>query len=131
MSRCSRTALFAVLLSLATVPRAEAADERPAAESRYFLGESKMMTPDGKLVRTSLSLVRRVVNQADSRIEEHVLSVGDKETKAFVVVMAVKGRKFTVTERSESFSGEGELEGDAWKWKEWKSVTKLAGGRGR
>ena len=42
--------------------------------------------------------MKRVVNQADSRIEEHVLSVGDKETKAFVVVMAVKGKKFTVTE---------------------------------
>jgi hypothetical protein len=37
--------------------------------------------------------VKRLVNQADSRIEEHVLSIGEKDKK-FVVVMEVAGSKF-------------------------------------
>lgn len=105
------------------------ADE-PAVETRYYLGESKMTTPDGKLVRTSVSLVKRVVSQKDGRIEEHVLSVGEKESKAFVVVLEVTGSKFAVSERSKAFTGEGELTGEAWKWTGWRSVTKLAGGAG-
>jgi hypothetical protein len=106
-----------------------AQDKSPQVE--YFLGESKMMTPAGKHFRTTLSLVKRVVNQADGRIEEHVLSIDEKNaTKAFVVVMEVKGSKFTLTERSGSFTGEGELIGEAWKWKEWRTVSKLPGNMG-
>jgi hypothetical protein len=130
MSRLSLATVFGTFILLATILPALGADEKPVAEVRYYLGESRMMTPDGKLLRTSLSLVKRVLSQADSRIEEHVLSVGDKDAKAFVVVMAVKGKKFTVTERSKTFTGAGELQGEAWKWKGWKSVTKLAGGAG-
>jgi hypothetical protein len=99
-------------------------------ETSYYLGESKMTTPDGKLIRTSLSLVKRVVNKKESRIEEHVLSVSEKDSKAFVVTFAVKDSTFTVSERSGAFAGEGELIGEAWRWKVWKSVTKLAGGAG-
>jgi hypothetical protein len=99
-------------------------------ETSYYLGESKMTTPDGKLIRTSLSLVKRVVNKKESRIEEHLLSVSEKDSKAFVVTLAVKDSKFTVSEGSGAFAGEGELIGEAWRWKEWKSVTKLAGGAG-
>jgi hypothetical protein len=89
-----------------------------------------MSTPDGKLVRTSLSLVKRVVSKKDNQIEEYVLSVDEKDSKAFAVTMEVKGSKLIVAERSGAFSGEGELVGEPWKWKEWKSVTKLAGGAG-
>jgi hypothetical protein len=106
-----------------------AQDKSPQVE--YFLGESRMMTPAGKPFRTTLSLVKRVVNQADSKIEEHVLSIDENNaTKAFVVVMEVKGSKFTMTEKSKAFTGEGELIGEAWKWKEWRSVSKLPGGAG-
>jgi hypothetical protein len=44
--------------------------------------------------------------------------------------MEVKGKTFTMTEKGKAFSGEGELVGDPWKWKEWKSTAKLAGGAG-
>jgi len=130
MSNNSAAVVFGTFLSLTTMCSVSRAEDKPAVEASYFLGESKMSTPDGKLVRTSLSLVKRLVNQSDSRIEEHVLSINEKDVKAFVVVLEVKGKKFTVTERSNSFTGEGELVGDAWKWKEWKSVTKLTGGAG-
>jgi hypothetical protein len=104
------------------------ADDKPAGETTYYFGESRMTTPDGKPIRTSLSLVKRVVNPNESRIEEHVLSITDKESKAFVAIMEVKGKKFTMTERSNAFTGDGELVGEAWKWKEWKSTSKVVGG---
>jgi hypothetical protein len=129
MFRRSAAVVLAGLLSpvMCSVSLAEG---KPVLETSYFLGESKMTTPDGKPVRTSLVLAKRVVNQAASRIEEHVLSVNEKDSKAFVVVQEVKGKKFTLTERSGSFSGEGELVGETWKWKGWSSVTKIAGGAG-
>ena len=45
------------------------ADEKPAIQSEYYLGESKMMTPTGQVVRTGLSLVKRVLNRTENRIE--------------------------------------------------------------
>jgi hypothetical protein len=103
----------------------------PLPQVDYFLGESRMTTPTGKHIRTTLSLVKRIVSEADGRIEEHVLSIDEKNAaRPFIVVMQVKDSKFTVTERSKSFTGEGELIGEAWKWKAWKSVTKLSSGAG-
>jgi hypothetical protein len=123
--------LFGGFLTLAAGGPASRDGDKPAPEVTYFLGESKMTTPEGRLLRTTLSLVKRVVNQADSRIEEYVLSIDERDAaKAFVVVMEVKGTKYTLTERSNSFTGEGDLVGEAWKWKEWKSVARLAGGAG-
>src|SRR5437763_14984934 len=84
-------AVSACLWITATSP-ASAAD-KPAVEAGYFLGESKMTTPDGKHARTSLSLVKRVVNQTDSRIEEYVLTIGEKDSKEFVAIQEVKGNK--------------------------------------
>jgi hypothetical protein len=107
-----------------------AAADPPGPQVSYYLGESKMTMPDGKLLRTSLTLVKRVVNQKESRIEEHVLSVTDKESRPFVTVLQVKDSKFTVSEKSKAFTGDGELVGEAWKWTGWKSVSKLANGAG-
>jgi len=38
-----------------------------------------------------------------------------------------EGSKFTMSEKSGAFTGDGELTGEAWKWTEWKSGTKLDG----
>lgn len=119
-------AAAALLGIVDTTTRADA-----QAEPTYFVGESRMTTPDGKLIQTSLSLVKRLVNPAKSQIEEHVLSVRENgPAKVFVTVLEVKGNAFVVTEKSKAFEGEGELIGDAWNWKAWKSVTRLHGGAG-
>jgi hypothetical protein len=105
------------------------ADDPPTVTTQYFLGESKMLSPDGKVVRTTISLVKRVLKPSENKIEEHVLSTDEKTpAKAFVVVFAVTGNKFTLTDDSKVFSGGGELKGDAWKWTAWKSTTQLPGG---
>jgi len=107
------------------------ADEKLAPTVDYFVGESKTTSPDGKPIRTTLSLVKRVVTPADNRIEEEVLSVtANGPARLFVTILEVNGNKYTVTEKSKAFEGEGELIGEPWKWKEWKSVTKLPGGAG-
>jgi hypothetical protein len=130
MPRRPAAVAVGVFLALAAACPDAPAGDTPAAEVGYFLGESTTTTPDGKPVRTSLSLAKRVVDPAAGRIEEHVLSVGERDVKAFVVVWEVKGNKSTLAERSGAFTGEGELVGEAWKWKEWKSVTRLPGGAG-
>jgi hypothetical protein len=130
MFKTCAAVIFGALLQLATVFPTALAGDQAAVETSYFFGESKMTTPEGKLFRTSLSLVKRVVNRTDSRIEEHVLSITERDTREFVAILEVKGQKFTMTERSKAFSGKGELVGEPWKWKEWKSVAKLAGDTG-
>jgi hypothetical protein len=122
--------LFGGLVAILCVS-AMSADDKPTTQTDYFLGDSKMSTPSGQVLRTTLSLVKRVVNPAENRIEEHVMSIDEKSpASAFVVIFDVKGSKFTMTEKSSAFTGEGELIGDAWKWKEWKSVSKLSEGAG-
>lgn len=129
MVRYCLLAAWAVGLTLTEGGQRAPADEPAEAVTTYYLGETKMMSPDGKLLRTSLSLVKRVVDQKAGRIEEHVLSVGEKESKAFVATLEVRGARFAVSERSGAFTGDGELVGEAWKWTEWKSVTKRPGRR--
>lgn len=130
----SRFALL-ILLSMWTCLSGTAAlraDEKPAEVTEYYLGESKMSLPSGQVVRTTLSLLKRVSDPRKSTIEEHVLSIdGKTPPKIFVVTFAVKGSTFTVSEKSKSFSGKGELIGDPWKWKAWKSETELPEGMGK
>jgi hypothetical protein len=121
---------FATVLMAAWATLSFAAGEPPAPVATCYLGESTMTTPDGKPIRTTLSLVKRVVNEAAGRIEEHVLSVNERNSKAFVVTMEVSGNHYTISEKSGAFTGEGELKGEPWHWKEWKSVTRLADGAG-
>src|SRR5437660_88438 len=102
------------------------ADDKPETTTQYFLGESKMVTPEGRAIKTSLALVKRVLKPAENKIEEHVLSIDEKSpAKSFVVVLTVTGNKFTLTDDSKTFTGDGNLKGNAWKWTEWKSTSKL------
>src|SRR6516165_7057704 len=93
--------IVACVLGIAfSASRRSPAAEPVEVETTYYLGESRMSIPDGKLVRTSLSLVKRVVSRKDNRIEEHVLSVDERDSKVFVVTLEVKGSSFIVSERS-------------------------------
>ena len=122
---------FAITFFFAIITSASFVDEKPTVQIEYYLGESKMMTLDGKLIRTSLSLVKRVLNRDENKIEEHVMSIDEKApARTFIVLFQVKGSKCTMSEQSKSFEGEGELFGDAWAWKGWKTTSKLAGGMG-
>lgn len=121
-------AVLTALLALSAQGRAGA---KAAPTVEYFVGESRMMTPAAKPVGSSLSLVKRIVNPAENRIEEHVLSVREGAApKTFVAVLEVKGNKFVISESGKAFEGIGVLVGEPWKWTEWKSVTTIAGGAG-
>jgi hypothetical protein len=121
--------IVSVLSAVCTLGPVSRAEDPPTVTTQYFLGESKMLTPDGRVIRTTLSLVKRVLKPAENKVEEHVLSADEKTpAKAFVVVLDVAGNKFTLADQSKTYSGDGELKGEPWKWTAWKSTSKLAGG---
>jgi hypothetical protein len=129
-----RFGFLSTLISVLTfIPTAEVrAQDKPVGVTEYYLGESKMALPTGQVVRTTLSLVKRVSDPMKSKIEEHVLAIYSKAPpKAYVVTFVVKGSTFTVSEKSKSFAGKGELVGEPWKWKAWKSETELPDGMGK
>src|SRR5207244_3134732 len=75
---CRNALLFVATgfaISTASLGRA---DEKPILSTEYFLGESKMTTPGGQVVRTTLSLVKRVIKPAENKIEEHVMTIDEK-----------------------------------------------------
>jgi hypothetical protein len=130
MRRFCSVVVRACLILVAAGSQFASSAEATEPQTAYYLGESKMTTPAGKPIRSSVALVKRIVNKDASQIVEHVLTINEKESKAFVTTLAIKGSRFTIAEQSGSFNGEGELVGEPWNWKEWKSVTKMAGGAG-
>ncbi len=104
-----------------------------APTTTYYLGETQVKTGDGKPLGNMVSLVKREVIPADSKIIETVLMVSSypgEPTKEFVAVFSVKGETFTMKEQSGAFAGDGELIGKPWAWTAWNSTSKVAGERG-
>jgi hypothetical protein len=109
------------------------AADGPATKATYYLGESKVMTADGKSLGNMVMLVKRELRPAESRIIETVLMVSsrrDEPIKEYLTVLTVKGSRFTMREQSGAFSGSGELEGNPWEWSGWTSTSKMPGQNG-
>jgi hypothetical protein len=118
-------------LALAALATSARAADPPPATTDYFVGESRMTTPDGKPVRSTITLVKRELRPADGHVVETVATVpAEGPVREFVTVLMVTKNKFTLTVEGDGLTGEGELTGEEWKWTQWKSTTKLAGGRG-
>src|SRR5437764_702339 len=90
---------LAVALSTgALLARPCAAQALPPAQVDYFLGESKVTTPTGKHLGTTVSLVKRDTQPAEGKVYEHVCVLDPKKApKQFVVILEVKGAKFTLS----------------------------------
>ena len=118
---------FARLVAVSFVVAATgvyAADERVT----YFLGEVRMSTPAGRLVATTLSLVRRAVTPDENRIVEVVASLdATKPTKEFTTVFAVQGSRFVMTDAEGTFTGAGEFKGAPWEWSGWSYEVEFTG----
>jgi len=116
----------ALLLILATLADGPA----PAPKPTYYLGESRVMTADGKPLGSLVSLVRREVKPAESKIVETVLMVSSRPgepIKEYVAVFSVAGSTFTVKEQGGAFAGDGDLVGKPWEWTAWNSTSKIPG----
>ena len=105
----------------------------PTAKTTYYLGESKVMRPDGLPLGNLVALVKREVKPAESTIVETVLMVSSRPgepVKEYVTTLKVIGSKFTASEKSGGFEGVGELVGKPWEWTGWSSTSKLTGANG-
>ncbi|MEP7083461.1 MAG: hypothetical protein ABI854_01895 [Betaproteobacteria bacterium] len=109
---------------VAAASRVYAADERVT----YFLGEVRMSTPAGRLVATTLSLVRRALTPDENRMVEVVASIDStKPTKEFTTVFEVQGSRFVMKDAEGAFTGAGELKGAPWEWTGWSYEVEFTG----
>jgi len=120
------------LLILGMVALLTAAGPAPEDETTYFLGESRVTAPDGKYLGSMVELVKRELRPSEGKIYEHVAVIDPRypQSKKFVAVCEVKGTTFAMTEQEKSFTGDGELTGDPWRWTAWRSTSHLASGIG-
>lgn len=100
------------------------------AQSVYYEGTSQYTLPDGRTVPGGAVLVKRTQDERASTIVEQVVSGATRTRPAteYVVNVRVNGAKFTMTEAGGAFDGDGTLQGPAWNWNAWTSLSKLKDG---
>ena len=114
------------LLSCLAVSVCFAADQPKVS---FYLVESTMQSPQGQSIGASVSLAKRVVDRAQGRIEESIISLrGSAPALEIVTVLKLEGRKVRISSPDGGFEGEGELIGEPWEWTGLKFTTKFAKG---
>ncbi len=95
----------------------------------YYLVESTMQSPQGQSLGASISLVKRVVDRAQARIDESIISLrGSAPALEIVTILKPDGRKVKISSTDGGFDGEGELTGEPWEWTGLKFTTRFAKG---
>lgn len=102
------------------------------AEYQYYFGETKVTSGSGVPMATMLSLVKLTFNKEENKIIEQVANIKSNEpTKENTIVFVVKDNKFTFSDPDKSYSGSGELLGEAWPWKGWRYSLTWANNKGK
>ena len=102
-----------------------------AAKATYYLGESRVTTPDGRPVGHLVLLVKREQFPAQAKIVETMLMLSSNPREPateYVSIFTVEGSTFQMKEQGGSFAGKGELSGKPWEWTAWTTTTQTAGG---
>ena len=125
---------FAAIASCRSGHTSAPAAPRPTASAdvpsdHYYAGTS-IMTMGGRHVGETKVLAKRTLDPSSSTITEEVISEDGRSGKAsvYVVVMAVNGATFTMTEASGAFEGKGTLSGAPWQWTSWESTSTMPDG---
>jgi len=115
------------LLSLALLLFAAAgAQSTESAKTTFYLVESAMRSPEGRPLGSSVALVKRVVDRENARIEESVISLRGKEAaKEIITIIRPGAAKASLSSEDGEISGEAELIGDAWQWRQMRFTSKL------
>jgi hypothetical protein len=97
---------------------------------RYFVGEAKLSSPDGKQLASEVFVLKRTVDQDKSTIIEQPIIVDERgKSVEWTIRFAVKeDGTFTLTEDSKRVEGSGKLFGPSWKWTYFKARYKATGG---
>jgi hypothetical protein len=104
-----------------------------SVEIHFYVGQSETFLPGGRSVGKQQVLVERILDEADGKIVERVISPDYRHPgryNEFVVTMAVDAAAGTLTqtERNKAFVGTGVLKGEPWHWTAWHTTSTLAGG---
>jgi hypothetical protein len=111
--------IFALIIATIT---ADGPEPAPVARASYYLGESKVFSPAGRPLGNLVTLTKREIYPAESKIVETVLTLSSnprEPSREFVAVSVIEGPTFKLREKSGAFSGSGELTGKAWAWHSW------------
>lgn len=108
--------LFILILSFNSQVFAENIDK-----TTYYIGESKMTSPQGIPYGSSISLIKRTILEKENKIIEDVISLDLKRPcSEFITIFDVKENNFKISDNKKTFSGDGILTGEKWNWNGWK-----------
>jgi hypothetical protein len=125
--RGSRTAVAGFLFGLGCATMRGATPAQ--ATTDYYEGTSTALLPTGRSVPNGVILARRTVDPSAGTIVEQVVNDDRRRPPAeYVIEMRVQGRSFTMRAADGSSLGEGTLDGDPWRWRVWRSTSRLPGG---
>lgn len=130
MIRCIPLVLVLIACGAATsdVPTTHA-EEHAATSVRYYEGTSTTTSPDGATPYGPpvAVLVRRQVDPAAQRIEEHVINEG----RAFPTTLRqTQGEEFSASDEGETFHGTVTFSGPDWAWTSWTYDLTMSDGSG-
>ena len=124
--RGSRTAAAVFLFGLGYATMRGATPAQPTTD--YYEGTSTALLPTGRSVPNGVILARRTVDPSVGTIVEQVVSDDHRRPPAeHVIEMRVQGSSFTMRMDGSSL-GVGTLDGDPWRWRAWRSTSRLPGG---
>jgi hypothetical protein len=99
----------------------------PADQTRtyYYKGTNTTRSPDGQVMGTGETLLRRVFDGPNSQIVEHVITKDAQQgVQENTLTFAVTGKTFK--ENTVGFTGD--LKGEPWEWTEWTARGALPNG---
>lgn len=100
-------------------------DPADLTRTYYYKGTNTTRSPDGQVMGTGETLLRRVFDGPNSQIIEHVITRDAQQgLQENTLTFAVTGATFK--ENTVGFTGD--LKGEPWEWTEWTSRGTLPNG---
>jgi hypothetical protein len=98
-------------------------------EKLYYVGESKLSDPSGKVYGSQVILLEKVLDPDNSVFVERAIAVKpDGKAEEFTMNHRVKGNTFTLDDTKGMVKGSGTLFGPAWKWTYFKGTFEATNG---
>lgn len=101
-------------------------------KTNYYIGESKMTSPEGTPYGSSISLIKRTISPDKNQITEDVISIDKRSNpREFITVFSIgKNNQFNISDNEKTFSGKGSLSGKEWNWDGWTYQVDMANSKG-
>jgi hypothetical protein len=117
--------VFSLFILFSASIRASAAEP----DTRYYLGEAKLSSAEGKSMGSQVILVEKTHDLDRSAIIERAIVVKpDGTSEQYAMILAVRGDDFTIADDAHTITGSGKLFGPAWNWTYFRGTFKSASG---